>query len=1517
MMEILRRMGLAKRGTIVPGDGKRADRTFRREGGLVVHPEDADYLLDNYIITSHYTIINFIPKNLFEQFHSIANLYFLFIGILQMIPSVSTTDGRPSMYSTLFFILFVSAFRSALEDRVRHREDNKRNSFPYKAIREKGPEMVASGLLVVGDIVKVKKDCMFPADMLFIGSSTPQGHCFIDKAALNGETRLEIKNSLLETRELCKNEVNLGKWEVKLTYEHANGKFGSFRGNMQFGDVDLALDGKVLLQREEVLRNTDYIYGLVVYTGKHTKIQMSTRDSDKTVAKTSTIMKKVNEYLIGMFFIQFLFCFIGGIAAGVWAKLNMQTAWYIYPKYAEWTESPALIGFYGFFTWFILLCQLVPISLQVTSEFVKVFMTLWLQWDKEMYSEALDKPLKCNNSTIHEELGLVDYIFSDKTGTLTQNKMEFRYVLTRDGDEYGSKMTEIAKAVLSRQEELKRRTEMGDAYVEPVVVAWTDLMARYKKAQEDPEAAAAAGISINEFTAVERQAVLQVLYGAKPSEAKLFDWQMKRNSLQQFIRHMALSNTIETYVQNGVLKFQAESAEELAMVQFAQSLGFVKTKINPSVLEIHEYDTNLQKTGKVTTEEYNCVATFGFTSQRARVTLVYQRKNDGKIVMMTKGQDTVMMPLVKVKQDAQEALLMRLQDLSAKGLRTLMIAHAELQSDWWEQFAQQYLAAISMDESDASVGHPNKCKPEQCVKCVQHRLFENIEKSANMLYLGCMGLEDQLQPLVPETIRDCLRAKIKVWMITGDKLEAAKNIGLACNLIDADMEAVINAEEGLGDVMQSFQGSRLMQITGQWAELTGDPKELGKLFDMFDYNNDGKLTLEELSVFLEALDFSRPDAVKDLRTGRGDMITKAKFIELMQATALTLYDAVKYDIEQSIQRYNTIDDHEAYPISLLVNRSAFQVMFAAGTSETSDGLKVSAEEMEMLRKKFFFLASVSKSVIFARAEPAMKKRMVTEIQARYPAAVTLAVGDGANDTDMISAAHVGVGIAGVEGTAAVNSADYAIGTFNILHLLVLVHGYWCYDRVSLMVPWMFYKSGVLAVTMYLFGFESAMSGQQFYEDNIYNWYNIFLTAGPIILVCVFDKKLSRSTLQNNPTAYWEAKGRAFTHKRFFSWIIRAILYSLPSFYISYYATRGSIIGPSGLVNGFMYSSTLTYLVICCTPHLLILLICTTIDLILVGGIILSFILIFASFSILNNLFSVSVDFYGVTNMLYAQPQTWLILLISMSVPLLMEFTFRGFRRDLWPTYAQILQERFLLRTKDAVTTRLPFSIKGLLIRRDTTLISSDDSPLVHAEEYEKEWVGRKPLKKQKQKKKKDEGKTEETAVRQVLFKGSVIHAMLRFRNLTGAQFDSAAQAKYKQHDSYSSMVQQPLSADYSDIAPGSPSVLSPVPNNEEEEEEMKIEDRSTSSEPDAVHFRVMKGESAATLNPADQSQFLRSGGTSNTPRSTSRMTPSGYPSPRSTSANPLPNEVNSSAAERSPVLPGRKKAEPRDSEAEI
>ena len=138
-----------------------------------------------------------------------------------------------------------------------------------------------------------------------------------------------------------------------------------------------------------------------------------------------------------------------------------------------------------------------------------------------------------------------------------------------------------------------------------------------------------------------------------------------------------------------------------------------------------------------------------------------------------------------------------------------------------------------------------------------------------------------------------------------------------------------------------------------------------------------------------------------------------------------------------------------------------------------------------LTVKFIGVIDMCNVVLACRVSPKQKAEIVNLIRNVHTNAKTLAIGDGANDVNMITAAHVGIGISGLEGQQAARSSDYAIGQFRFLIPLLFNHGREAYRRNSYLVIYMFFKNVMFVTAQFWFGIRNAFSGQTLYEPYIY------------------------------------------------------------------------------------------------------------------------------------------------------------------------------------------------------------------------------------------------------------------------------------------------------------------------------------------------------------------------------------------------------------------------------------------------
>ncbi|GAB9463280.1 hypothetical protein Gpo141_00000746 [Globisporangium polare] len=696
---------------------------------------------DNFIVTSKYTLVSFLPKFLFETFRKLANLYFLAICIMQCIPMISNTNGQPSTLPPLMFIIFVDAVFAVLEDHKRHIADSVANSRPTNVFDAATKSFITKqwAEVVVGDVIRLNNRDLVPADILVIAVSElpdapPSGTCYVETKSLDGETNMKVRSAMECTLAEMGSIDNLVKLKGVVRCEQPNNAINSFQGVLEIdGKAKQSVPYESIVLRGCIIRNTDWVHGVVFNTGKDTKIMMS---NSAPPSKMSTMDQSINQYIVALLVILVAFSAVGASGAVIWKAASRK------PWYLALDDSGNSIGvdwIIMLFYYMLLMYQFVPISLCVSMSMVKYLQAQFIQWDKQIYHDKTDTPTLVRSMSLNEELGQISYIFSDKTGTLTCNVMEFRKC-SIGGVSYGKGTTEIGLAALKRT---------GKPL--PVI-----------NAQESGET-----VPYVNFDGPE---LFNDIQGNSGSSQK--------RRIDAFFTHLAVCHTVipERHENSTEITLSASSPDEQALVAGAGFFGFEFMSRSPGVAHAKIHGVNHQ---------FELLDVLEFNSTRKRMTTILRHPN-GKIFLYTKGADAIIFARMAKGDDSKSAQLQEItrrhiDAYAEEGLRTLTIAIRELDPAYYEKWAYRFHDA---QNNLTEIDKRKKDLPNAIDDCM-----DEIESELELL--GATAIEDKLQSGVPDTIANLACAGIKIWVLTGDKEETAVNIGFACQLLTNDMTVLV------------------------------------------------------------------------------------------------------------------------------------------------------------------------------------------------------------------------------------------------------------------------------------------------------------------------------------------------------------------------------------------------------------------------------------------------------------------------------------------------------------------------------------------------------------------------------------------------------------------------------------------------------------------------------------------------------------------------------------------------------
>lgn len=661
----------------------------------------------NIVRNQKYNVFTFLPIVFYEQFKFFFNLYFLLVALSQFIPALKT--GFLITYiAPLAFVLLVTMGKEAYDDYKRNLRDREANSARYLVLTSGASSpsdeeelshsllegdfpptrSVPSSSIRVGDLVLLEKNQRVPADLILLRTSDSSGTCFIRTDQLDGETDWKLRVAVPATQKLPFDHEILNL-DAEIYADAPSKEIHTFIGTFTINTPPTVSSNEVPmvqvptiepLSAENVLWANTVLaagsaIGFVVYTGPETRAVMNTSHPQTKVGLLDHEISQLAKILCAVSF---------ALSVALVALNGFRGFWYIYV-----------------FRFLILFSSIIPISLRVNLDMGKTVYAHLIMNDNEIPDTIV------RTSTLPEELGRIEYLLSDKTGTLTQNEME---------------MKKLHMGTMS----------FGSDTMDEVVH------------------------QLN--TAFGVDGTTHARHGSLSTGMQLAT--RGRRDMSARIRDVVLSlalchNVTPVTNDDDSVTYQASSPDEVAIVKWTSSVGLTLTFRDRTRIELC--------TPSGTTVAYDVLEIFPFTSESKRMGIVVRDTVSGEYSFLQKGADVVMAKIVQRNDWLEEETA----NMAREGLRTLVVARRKLSEAAYEDFKARHHAASVRVEG----------RTEAMAAVVAETLERDLE------LLGLTGVEDKLQDDVRGTLELLRNAGIKIWMLTGDKIETATVIAISTKLV--------------------------------------------------------------------------------------------------------------------------------------------------------------------------------------------------------------------------------------------------------------------------------------------------------------------------------------------------------------------------------------------------------------------------------------------------------------------------------------------------------------------------------------------------------------------------------------------------------------------------------------------------------------------------------------------------------------------------------------------------------------
>ncbi|KAL7275997.1 putative aminophospholipid-translocase [Rhizina undulata] len=748
------------------------------------------------IISNHrFTAITFLPLTLYHEFSFFFNLYFLLVALSQVIPALRI--GYLSTYIVpLAFVLAVTLGKEAHDDIARRKRDNEANSEPYevlafgdadstiqrrkvrlgkKKVGEEGqglrgsePEdemrtvMKKSRDLKIGDILVLKKDQRVPADVIIVKSTSNEintddgvddtsGEAFIRTDQLDGETDWKLRlapaltqgltNSQLANLSITASAPSKEVNDFVGTISYSNFTSGASSSSPKSSLVGLSIDNTAWANT--VLASNSTTLAAIIYTGPETRAALST---SRGRSKTGLLEEEINSLTKILCFLT-LALSIALVAVNGF-KNDANKPGVTDPNQPEDVVSGA--WYIKIMRFLILFSTIVPISLRVNLDMGKSAYAWFIEHDKGIAGTVV------RTSTIPEELGRVEYLLSDKTGTLTQNDMELKKIHVGTVSYAGEAMDEVSEYI---KQGFSGSMVPADPAIPTILVT---------SSSGAPAPAAGATRTRREIGSRVRDVVLALA----------------------LCHNVTPTTATEEGATEATTTYQASSPDEIAIVRWTESVGLRLVHRDRKGMKLQSVDT-----GEIVVR-VKILEVFPFTSEGKRMGIVVQflgaggeggkikeqnlldeldtegnpfasaedsNQGSGEIWFYQKGADTIMSTIVASNDWLDEEC----GNMAREGLRTLVVGRKKLSHQRYQEFSSRYRSAsLLLQNRDQEMG-----------KVVSNYLERDLE------LLGVTGVEDKLQKDVKPSLELLRNAGIKIWMLTGDKVETARCVAVSAKLV--------------------------------------------------------------------------------------------------------------------------------------------------------------------------------------------------------------------------------------------------------------------------------------------------------------------------------------------------------------------------------------------------------------------------------------------------------------------------------------------------------------------------------------------------------------------------------------------------------------------------------------------------------------------------------------------------------------------------------------------------------------